>query len=114
MESKVDMDHRTVRRPISVALFVAVSILLFSLPSYAQSIIETTRNAQDSDEFDLTMSDSAKSNAAAPDPDGTPDAPEPMQTTTPASATPRAPSDPTLNTGQQTKRILFTIPNFRA
>ncbi len=108
------MDHRTVRRPISVALFVAVSILLFSLPSYAQSTSETTGNAQDSAAFDLTISDSAGSNAAAPDPDGIPDAPEPVQTTTPASATSPASSDPSLNSGQQTKRILFIIPNFRA
>jgi hypothetical protein len=107
------MDHRIVRLPISVALFVAVSILLFSLPSYAQSPIETTRN-QDSAGLNLTPLDLATFSAVAPVPDAIPDAPQAAQTTTPAPATSPLPTDPTLNTGQQTKRILFIIPNFRA
>jgi hypothetical protein len=108
------MNHRTVRRPITVALFIAVSFLLFSLSSYAQSTIEMTRDAGDSDALDLTAWDPANSSAVAPAPDAIPDAPQPSQTTTPASGMSRTSADPTLDTGQQTKRILFIIPNFRA
>jgi hypothetical protein len=47
---------------------------------------------------------------AETDPVALPEAPQAAQ---PAPATPTTP-DPTANTGQQTKRILFIIPNFRA
>ena len=43
-----------------------------------------------------------------------PDAPQAAQTTTKPTDPPAAATNPTADTGKQTKRILFIIPNFRA
>src|SRR5271155_5408928 len=85
------MHHRIVRHPVSVALLIAFNLLFCSLSSHSQSANEIA--------------------SAAPDFDSLPDAPQAAQTT-PAPAP--APQDSTLNTGKQTKRILFIIPNFRS
>ncbi len=104
------MDNRTVRRFFSAALVVS-GILLGSLPGHSQSAPEVASiepdasTLPDSHSPDASLPDSALPNAAA-----LPDAPQAAQTTPAAPAT----HDPTANNGQQTKRILFIIPNFRA
>ncbi len=112
------MDHRIAPRPLTVALLVAIALLFSPHSSRAQSITNVDRNTSDSEISDVNAADSNALNnlglnSVAPDSNGLPDAPQVAQSTTPAPVTPPAP-DPTLNTGQQTKRILFIIPNFRA
>src|SRR5271163_1617078 len=85
------MHHRIARHSLSVALITTVILLFCSLPAHSQSTTEVA--------------------SVAPDSSSLPDAPQAAQTTT--SATP-ATQDSGLNKGQQTKRILFIIPNFRS
>jgi hypothetical protein len=118
IESKVDMDHRIAHRTLAVALFFVIAFFSSPLLGHTQSATDVTRNTPDWDRSDVNASDLSTSenqgpNAVAPDSNSLPDAPQAAQTATPARGTP-APSDSSLNTGQQTKRILFIIPNFRA
>src|SRR5271157_1481235 len=85
------MRQRIVRHPLSVALLIAFNLLFCSLSGHSQSANEIA--------------------SAAPDSDSLPDAPQAAPTT---SSTTPAPQGSTLDTGQQTKRILFIIPNFRS
>jgi hypothetical protein len=98
------MDNRTVRRFFSAALVVS-AILLGSLPGHAQSVPEVASIEPDAS----ALPDSHSPDASLPD-SALPDAPQAAQATPAAPAT----QDPTANNGQQTKRILFIIPNFRA
>jgi hypothetical protein len=94
------MEYRIARRPLTVALIITVTLLFWSFSGYAQSSTDVAANASDSKTLILDV----------PAPADLPDAPQAAPATTPAPAA----QDPTLNTGQQTKRILFIIPNFRA
>jgi len=84
------MANRSAFHPLSVALLSTAISLFCSLPAHTQSTTEVASTASDSDSL--------------------PDAPQAAQTPAPAPA----PQDSTLNTGKQTKRILFIIPNFRS
>ena len=76
------------------------ALLLFVLPARAQADREVADATTGSAVVGPAVSDAA----------ALPDAPQAAPTTAPAPAT----TDPTANTGQQTKRILFIVPNFRA
>jgi hypothetical protein len=76
---------------------------------------DTTRSSSDTGASILTAPDVASSTTAVPDDAGDlPDAPQAAQSSTPTQTTSPAPVDTTINNGEQTKRILFIIPNFRA
>jgi hypothetical protein len=93
------MDQRTAPRSLTVALFFSLTLFLSAVPGNAQS---TTAEL---------ASVSSESGPSAPaDSMGLPDAPQAAQTP-PAT---QSSQGSTLDTGQQTKRILFIIPNFRA
>ena len=115
-ESKDDMDHRNAPRPLTVALLFAIVLFFSALPGRAQSTTDGARDhiglvASTADKVTPVASDSNAPDADASTPDGLPDAPQAAQAPAPAQTPHRTPR---LNTGQQTKRILFIIPNFRA
>jgi hypothetical protein len=87
------MDFRIARRLFLLTSIAAFVLFVCSPGSDAQSTADVA--------------------SAVPDPSGLPDAPQAAQTA-PATAPAAASQDPTGNTGQQTKRILFIIPNFRS
>jgi hypothetical protein len=96
------------------AVFCLILVSVFSLrPGYAQSV-----GREDANSANLEVSSSNSEGAAANpvSPDSTlaalPDAPQATQTQSPSQPVPSTSS--TLNTGQQTKRILLIVPNFRA
>ena len=109
------MDHRNALRPLTVALLFAIVLFFSALPGCAQSTTEVPSTTSDvvastADKATPVASDSNAPIGEASTPDSLPDAPQAAQAAAPA----QTPKDPTLNTGQQTKRILFIIPNFRA
>jgi hypothetical protein len=112
------MAHRIISRSRIVALLSAVMFLSFSVQGRAQSTSDLTRSVSDSDVANLDDSGpSALKNlrldSVASDSGTLPDAPQASQSATPTQTTSAA-ADPTANSGEQTKRILFIIPNFRA
>jgi hypothetical protein len=113
------MAFRIVFRSYSIALFPAVLLLSFSMQGHSQSTADSARNVSDpivasTDDSDRSVRANPGGDSVAPDSGTLPEAPQAAQPTTPTQTTPPGSSDPTLNTGEQTKRILFIIPNFRA
>lgn len=113
------MAHRIVSRSHAVALLVAVTLFSFSIRSHAQSTTDLARTSSDSTVGNVSVPEPSATeksdlDAIAPGTDALPEAPQAAQTATPTQTPPPATTDPTLNTGEQTKRILFIIPNFRA
>ena len=113
------MNHGIVSRTHTFALFFVVVLLSLSVQGRAQSTTDPARHASEWTTANLSDSDpSALENpgtdSTTPDSDKLPDAPQAAQTATSAPAASPTATDSTLNTGQQTKRILFIIPNFRA
>jgi hypothetical protein len=113
------MAHRIVTRSHAVTLLVAVMLFSFSVQSHAQSSTDSARGSSDSAVGNISASEASATEKSeldviAPGSDTLPDAPQTGQTAAPTQTTPPASSDSTLNTGEQTKRILFIIPNFRA
>ncbi len=113
------MNHGIVSRTHTLSLFFAVILLSLSIQGRAQSTTDPARNAPEwpmanLNDSDLSALENPGANSTTPDSDKLPEAPQAAQTAPPSQTTSPASSDPTLNTGQQTKRILFIIPNFRA
>ena len=113
------MEHGIVSRTRAFALFVAVMLLTFSIQGRAQSENDSARNDSDRSAANLnnsglSASENPPNDLVAAGSESLPNAPQAAQTTTPAQTTSQSPVDPILNTGEQTKRILFIIPNFRA
>ncbi len=113
------MAHRIFSRSYAVALLVPFVLFSFSIQGHAQSITGLARDVSDS--TPPTVNDSEviglgklESDETTPSLDDLPDTSQAAQSSTPAQTTSPASTDPTLNTGEQTKRILFIIPNFRA
>jgi hypothetical protein len=100
-------------RKIAFRFFSCAVTVAFFLPLSAQcqsSVNEVPSFIDASDTDSGSGTPAAESPNATEAPAALPDAPQ-AQTT---PQTPPVATDPTLNTGQQTKRILFIIPNFRA
>jgi hypothetical protein len=114
------MKHGTVSLTPAFALCVAVMLLSVSTPARAQSTAFSARNVPDFTvpivaDSDAGGLESPELDAAAPASDDLPDAPQTPQASTPMqSTTTPAPPGTTINNGEQTKRILFIVPNFRA
>ncbi len=106
------MDHRIALRLFAVALLFPIALFFSAFPGSAQSTTEVASTTSDlvASTTDTVAPDSNPPDAEASSHDSLPDAPQAAQAPAPA----QKPTDPTLNTGQQTKRILFIIPNFRA
>jgi hypothetical protein len=86
------MNYRKVFRFLSPTLLVGAALSLQACPTYAQQEVATA--------------------VAAPDDGALPDAPQAAQSTPSAATTDQKIAQ--ANNGQQTKRILFIIPNFRS
>jgi hypothetical protein len=109
----------TVFRSHSISLLPAVMLLSFSMQGHSQATADLARNVSDpiganTDDSDRSVLANRGGDAVAPDSGTLPDAPQAAQNATPTQAPSSTPTDPTANTGEQTKRILFIIPNFRA
>ena len=109
------MDSRLTRLSLTVALLVASALSIRTTSAHAQTTGNASQNSQATETPILLATDSTGSTDEPSSADALPDAPQATSSQTPSQATgPTAPVDTTLNTGQQTKRILFIIPNFRA
>jgi hypothetical protein len=109
----------TVFRSHSIFLLPAVMLLSFSMQGHSQATADLARNVSDpiganTDDSDRSVLANPGGDAVAPDSGTLPDAPQAAQNATPTQTPSSTPTDPTANTGEQTKRILFIIPNFRA
>jgi len=98
------MEHRFVRRTFVVAFLVGFFSVIASLPGSAQAAPQTVADVA-SVEVDATSAASSL-----------PDAPQaaPAASAPQTASAPQSSADGGLYTGQQTKRILFIVPNFRA
>jgi len=113
------MAHRIGSPSYAVALLVA--LIPFSLPDqgHAQVTTGSARNTPDwtvaaVDDSGLSGPENPALHSMTRISDDLPDAPQAAQSSTPAQTTSPAPPGTTINNGEQTKRILFIIPNFRA
>jgi hypothetical protein len=98
------MEHRFVRRTFVVVFLVGFFSVIASLPGSAQAAPQTVADVA-SVEADATSAASSLPDA----PQASPSASAPQ-----TASVPQASADGGLYTGQQTKRILFIVPNFRA
>jgi len=104
------MDLKIAPLPLTVTLLGLVVFCWCSPPAIAQSIAVNPPSASVSEAGQGTAPGSESLSSAAPASGELPDAPQ----AAPAQPAAQTTTDPTLDTGQQTKRILFIIPNFRA
>jgi hypothetical protein len=113
------MAHRIVSRSYAVTLLLALIPFSLSIQGHAQSTPDPARDASDwtvptGNDSNVSGPANPTLDSVTPASDKLPDAPQAAQAPTPPQSTAPASTDPTLNTGEQTKRILFIIPNFRA